>query len=439
MTDRFTLSRRQFLSSTTAATGVGLAAPYFVPASVLGLGNATPPSERIVMASIGSGGQGQHNTGEFLKLDDVQFVAVCDVDRRHAIKNKQQVDAHYQNDDCRIHADFRQLLQDEQLDAVHVSTPDHWHALTAIGAISSGHDVYCEKPLANSVGEAIAIRDAARKHHRIVQTGSHERSNPKIRFAAELARSGRLGKIERIEINMPCGDEWHHKEVLAFRGIPAPMPVPEALDWSFWLGHTPEAPYHERRAHFWWRFILAYGGGEMTDRGAHILDIAQLALGMDDSGPIEFVGTGIRHTENLYDAFMDYDFSCTYADGVKVIGANREPRGLKIVGSDGWILIHIHGGALEAEPANLLEAKELSVDLGRSPGHHRNFIECVKSRAQPIAHEGIGCRTATVCHLTNLAMLMARPLKWDPVQEQIVGDDEANMLLLPSMREPWKL
>jgi predicted dehydrogenase len=418
---------------------LALSTPYFVRASALGLSGSTPPSDRIVMAAIGTGGQGRHNIGQFLNQEDVQFVAVCDVDRQHADEAKTLVDGFYKNQDCRLYGDFRQLLSTPSLDAVLVATPDHWHALASIAAIRSGRDVYCEKPLANTVGEAIAIRKAAESNQRIVQTGSQERSNPSVRFACELARSGALGKISTIEINMPCRDEWHHKEVLAFKGIPEPMPVPEQLDWDFWLGHTPLVPYHERRAHFWWRFILAYGGGEMSDRGAHIIDIAQLALGTDDTGPVEFKATGKRNPENLYDAFMDYEFECTYASGVRLVGANREPRGLKIVGDAGWVFVHIHGGKLEAEPADLLETKSLSVDLGRSPGHHRNFLDSVKSREQPLAHAGIGSRTATICHLNNLAMLVERPLRWDPGAEKIVGDDKASALLLPKMRQPWTL
>ncbi|MBX3418533.1 MAG: Gfo/Idh/MocA family oxidoreductase [Pirellulaceae bacterium] len=435
--DRF--SRRRFLGSLAGAAGAGLAAPYFVRAETLGLGGGVAPSERIVMASIGSGGKGRHNTGEFLKIPGVQFVAVCDVDRRHSAEDKKQVDTHYGNEDCRVYEDFRDLLGQEKLDALHVSTPDHWHALATVAAIRSGCDVYCEKPLANSVGESIAIRDAAREHSRIVQTGSQERANDRVRFAAELARSGRLGKIELIEVNMPCGDEWHHKEVLGFQGVPEPTPIPESLNWDLWLGPAAATDYHDRRSHFWWRFILAYGGGEMSDRGAHILDIAQLVLDMDESGPVEFKAMGRRNPENLYNAFMDYEFECTYANGVKIVGANREPRGLKIVGSEGSLFVHIHGGELNAEPASLLEQRDLGIDLGRSPGHHLDFINAVKSRQQPLAHAEIGCRTATLCHLLNVAMLVEAPVRWDPQQERVIDNPEAASLLMPKMREPWTL
>ncbi len=430
--------RREFLRDTAASTAA-IAVPFFVPASSLGLSGRAAPSERIVMASIGGGGQGRHNTGTFLKFDDVQFIAVCDVDRRNSAQDKQQVDTRYGNTDCREYHDFRALLEKEKLDAVHVSTPDHWHGLTSVAALNRGVDVYCEKPLANSVGEAIAIRDAATRNQRVVQTGSHERSGDNARFACELARSGALGKISLVEINMPCGDEWHHKEVLAYTGIPEPQPVPDGFDWNFWLGPTAVQPYNERRAHFWWRFILATGGGEMSDRGAHIIDLAQLALGMDDSGPVEFKARGKRKADCLYDAFMDYEFECTYANGVRLVGANKEPRGLRIVGDSGSLFVHIHGAALEPSTPDLLNLKDLPVQLGRSPGHHRNFIDSVKSREQPLAHAGIGCRTATLCHLLNIAMLTGRALRWDPEKERILDDSDASKLVLPAMRGPWEL
>jgi predicted dehydrogenase len=439
MSKQNSISRRKFLGGVAGVAGASLAVPYFVRAETLGLQGSTPPSDRIVIGSIGSGGKGRHNTGELLKLPEVQFVSVCDVEQKHAAEDKKQVDTFYKNEDCRVYADLRELLAKEKLDAVHVSTPDHWHALASIAAINAGCDVYCEKPLANSVHEAMAIRDAAKAKNRIVQTGSHERSNDKVRRAAEIVRSGRLGKVSTIEVNMPCGDEWHHKEVIAYKGIPEPMPVPEGLNWDLWLGHTAAVPYHEKRAHFWWRFILAFGGGEMSDRGAHILDIAQLALDMDDSGPVEFKAQGKRNVENLYDAFMDYNFECTYGNGVKLVGANREPRGLKFIGSEGSLFVHIHGGETVAEPATLLEAKDLAIDLGRSPGHHRNFVDCIKSRQQPIASAEIGCRTATLCHLLNVAMLTGRPLRWDPKTEKVLGDDDAAKLLAPKMRAPWTL
>ena len=179
----------------------------------------------------------------------------------------------------------------------------------------------------------------------------------------------------------------------------------------------------------------------MTDRGAHIIDLAQLANNSDETGPTEITATGKRNEGSLYDAFMDYEFENVFADGVKLIGKNQSPRGLKLIGPDGWIFINVHGGETEASNPSWLQEKPESfkTSLGRSPGHHRNFIDCVQSRQQPIAHAGIGCRTATICHLNNIAMLLGRKLRWDPKTEKILDDPEASKLLLPTFREPWKI
>lgn len=179
----------------------------------------------------------------------------------------------------------------------------------------------------------------------------------------------------------------------------------------------------------------------MTDRGAHIIDIAQLALGRDDSGPVRIKASGKRIEDSLYDAFVDYQFENEYADGIRMIGINQNPRGLKIIGSDGWLFIHVHGGQLEADRPELLQTTlgEDAIQLGRSPGHHRDFIDCVQSRRQPLADAEVGCRTATICHLNNIAMLTDSEIRWDPVSETVQGNDEAAHLLKPQFREPWEL
>jgi len=431
-------SRRSFIQAGVAS----LAVPYFVSPSALGLAGHVAPSNRITIGGIGTGGKGRHNLEQFLAFGDCQVVAVSDVDRNHANGTKAMVDQHYGNQDCRSIHDFREMCAAGDIDAICVSTPDHWHALNTLAAIRGGKDVYCEKPLSNSVGEGIAMRDAARDYGRIVQCGSHERSTNRARYGCELVRSGRLGKIHTIEINLPC-DDSHHIEAKKLTDIPPVEEVPAHLDYDAWLGHTPVVPYIPRRVHFWWRFNLAYGGGEMTDRGAHIIDLAQLALGMDDSGPVTYEARGDRAEGSLYDAYWEYDFVNTYANGVKMVGKSEGPRGLKLIGEDGWLMMHIHGAHLECSHPELLDEaaneRENSVKLGRSPGHHRDFIDCVKTRKAPFATAEIGHRTATICHLNNLAIQLGRTLKWDPVAEQVEGDDQANALLTPKMRAPWSL
>jgi predicted dehydrogenase len=433
-------TRRQFLKVSGAATLGAAAAPYFVPSSALGLGGAVAPSERIVMGCIGTGGQGQGDMGAMMSFPEVQVIAVCDVDEGHKRSAAANVNKKYGNSDCREFKDFRELLAIKEIDAVTVTTPDHWHALCSVAAANAGKDVYCEKPLANSIGEGRAIADAVKKNKRILQCGSQERSGGNSRYACELVRNGRIGKLHTIRINLPT-DDGHHNEAKALKGLPPEEKVPEGFDYDFWLGHTAVAPYSPKRTHFWWRFNLAYGGGEMTDRGAHVIDIAQLGGGFDNTGPVEIEATGSRNAGSLYNTFWDYKFTGKYANGVTMIGESKGPRGLKFEGSDGWIFVHIHGGMLEASSDALLKEKirDDEIQLGRSPGHQRNFIDCVTSRKDPIATAEIGHRTASVCHLNNIALLLGRKLRWDPAKEQFIDDSEANALVTPKMRAPWSL
>ncbi|ADB17090.1 oxidoreductase domain protein [Pirellula staleyi DSM 6068] len=435
-------NRRSFLK-TTAAAASALAIPYYVPASVLGLEDKAPPSDRIVMGCIGTGGKGRHNMGTFMGFPDVQMVAVCDVDAKNRDMAHKQVNGHYKNEDCKAYNDFREITSRTDIDAVAISTPDHWHAIASIAAANGGKDIYCEKPLANSVAEGRGICNAVEKNKRILQTGTQERSGDNARAVCELVQAGRIGKLNTLRINLPCVD-GHHLEARKVEGIPAAQNVPEGFDYNFWLGHTAEVPYTEKRCHFWWRFNLAYGGGEMTDRGAHVIDIGQLGAGMDATGPVEYEASGVQAKDSLYNVFWDYKFKCTYASGLEMIGEAVGPRGVKFEGADGWIFVHIHGQKLEASDEALLKEVQAIISkgdfkLGRSPGHHRNFIDCVKSRQPTIAPAEVGHRTGSICHLNNIAMTLGRKIKFDPASEQILGDEEAAKLLSPAMREPWKL
>ncbi|MEX1039976.1 MAG: Gfo/Idh/MocA family oxidoreductase [Pirellulaceae bacterium] len=431
-------SRRNFLQA-AAASATLMAAPTFIPAKALGRDGETAPSERLTMCAIGTGGKGRHNMQQFQGMKDVQMVAVCDVDKPHSQAAVDLVNQAYGNNDCKSYVDFRELLDKHDLNLACVSTPDHWHALPTIAALNKKLDVYCEKPLTNSIGEGRAICDAAEKNQRIVQTGSHERSNANGRFAAELVRNGYIGRLHTMRINLPCSD-GHHQQARSLKGIPEAQEIPEGFDYDMWLGHTAKAPYSKERCHFWWRFVLAYGGGEMTDRGAHVIDLGQMAAGMDDTGPVFIKAKGVQE-ESLYDVFWDYEFENTYANGLKIIGSTAEPRGVKLEGTDGWVFIHVHGCRLEASDPKLLDVKlgEDHLRLGRTESHHRNFIDSVKARKQPFASAEAGHRTASVCHLNNIAMRLGRPLKWDPAGEKFIDDDEANKLVTPEMRAPWTL
>jgi predicted dehydrogenase len=440
-------TRREFIKRAAATSAGVIGFPYIVRSSALGADGSVAPSNRIVFGAIGTGGKGSGDMREFAGFPEVQVVAVCDVDAGHRDGARDWVNNHYKSKDCKAYSDFRDLLARNDIDAVTVGTPDHWHGVVSMAAANAKKDIYCQKPLVNSVAEGRAVCEAVRKNGRVLQTGSQERSGDRARYACELVRNGRFGKIHTVRVNLPC-DDGHHKEVRALNHRPWPeMPIPEELNWDFWLGHTPKVPYNVNRCHFKWRFILAHGGGEMTDRGAHVIDIVQLGLGMDESGPVEFSAEGKQESGGgPFDAFWDYKFENVYANGVRMLGKAEGSRGLKFEGDDGWIFIHIHGARLECSDPKLINDEALKkakepvgdVFIGRSPGHYRNLIDSIKSRKQPVASAEVGHRTASLCHLTNIAMRTGQRFKWDPKKEQ-ADVPEVNALLAPKMRLPWHL
>lgn len=435
-------SRRQILKAAAATASAGAVGfPYIVPASALGKDGNVAPSNRLVLGAIGTGGQGRGNMGTLMAPDDVVCVAVCDVDEKHRNAARDSVNKHFGNNDCKAYNDYRELVARDDIDMVCVGTPDHWHALACIAAANAGKDIYCEKPLTNSIAEGRAVCEAVKRNNVVLQTGSQERSGGGARHACELIRNGRLGKLHTIRVNLPC-DQDHHKEVYERRRGPAPIePAPDGFDYDMWLGHTAKHPYSPWRSHFHWRFILDHGGGEMTDRGAHVMDLAGLAMGTDDTGPVKIKAKGKRHPDSVYDTFYEYEFECTYANGVKMIGHSSGDRGIKFEGENGWIFIKIHGGHLSASDESILH-QEIGPDeihLGRSPGHHANFLDCVRHRDTPVASAETGHRTASLCHLINIAMITGRTLDWNPEKEVVTNDESANELVSRPTRDIWRL
>ena len=445
---RLSPTRRDFLKSAAglgaaASVGAAFGFPTIVPSSALGLDGAIAPSNRLAIGVVGTGGRGVGDMHEFMEEPEVVVVALADVDQHHLPEAVHGVKSRYGDDhDVKTYHDFRELCNRKDIDIVQITTPDHWHAIAAVTALNSGKDVYCEKPLGNSIFESRAIVNAVNRNNRVLQVGSQERSNPRCRHACELVLNGRIGKLKTIRVHLPT-NEPHHQQVRRVRTVPRPEAIPHGFDYDFWLGHTHQAPYTHWRTHFFWRFILDYGSGEMGDRGAHVIDIAQMGNGTDETGPIEVFGHGVQNKASLYNAFFDMNFTYKYANGVTLIGDAKEPRGIRFEGDPGkWIFVHIHGGDLEASNRKILEEEvgENEIRLGRTPNHKRNFLDAVKARRQPFASAEIGHRTATVCHLANIAMLTGRKLQWDPRAERITNDQPLNKYLdgiVPYFRPPW--
>jgi predicted dehydrogenase len=406
------------LKSSALLSGAAVAAPYLIPGSAFGA------NEKIVTGHIGVGGQGKGNMGKFI----ANAAAVCDVDKQRAAAAQKTVAA--KNGKCDVYGDFRKLLERKDIDAVVISTPDHWHALTTVRACEAGKHVYCEKPLTHSVAEGRAMVNAARKHKRIVQTGSQQRSDDKFRTACELVRSGRLGRLERIEVGIPgCNAP---KEALGPDGDPPPE-----LDYEMWLGPAPFRPYNEKRVHYNFRFWLDYAGGQITNFGAHHLDIAHWGMGVDDSGPLSVEGTATF--DPRFDVPATYDLTYIYPHGVKVRLGQKFAQGATFYGEKGKI--YVTRGKLTSDPGEIIKEPlgDKDVHLYRSKNHHQDWLDCIKSGKLPICDVEIGHRTATACHLGNLCVLLKRKLQWDAAKEQIVGDDEANERLMRAYRAPWKL
>jgi len=441
------VSRRKFLAS-----AVGLvAAPYFVPSTVLGKDGGVAPSNRLAVAHIGVGGQGSYHLKIHGGRKDVQVVSVCDVDRRHLDKAREKlVEAYGSADGIDFMQDFRQLLDSkDKFDVALVATPDHAHAICTLAMLRAGKDVYCEKPLTRTIVEGRAVADAVKRYGRVLQTGSHERSNKKSRYVADIVRNGYLGKIQKVEVNLPVTSHYP---------IPVQQPTDPApeFDYDLWLGPAPYRPYFNseltspdrntrfQRSHFWFRYQLDYATGEMSDRGAHVLDLVQMILDKDKTGPVAVRSWAEPIINSEFDTPMKYTFELDYDDGVTVYGTsegNDDTRGLKVIGENGWINVHIHGCALTASDPKLLEIQLKSSDtsIGVPISHHDDFYDAVRTRGDVVASAETGHRTASACHITTNSMLLGRSLKWDPVKEKFIGDEEANRMLHYTYRTPWTL
>ncbi len=425
------ITRRTFLRS-TAVAGATLCGCPNVSKIRAATSDRPAPSERIVMGAIGVGGQGTRHVGGgiwvqgggFLSIPRVQFVAVCDVNARNRDNARNIVNKHYGNNDCAAYNDFRQLVAREDIDAVLVATPDHWHALTSIAAAKTGKDIYCEKPMTLTIEQARTVSNTMKRYGRIFQVGTQQRSWREFRFACELVRNGYIGEVKSITVNVGGPPRW---------SCEAPgEPEPDWLDWDMWLGPAPWRSYTSRIAPGGWMGYRDYSGGEMTNWGAHMFDVAQWALGMDESGPVEIIPPdGKDHKVLTY----------KYANGTVMTrnAISRNVPGVLFTGAEGKI--EVSRDHLVTRPETLLRQKigPNEIHLHESKNHPDNFLECIRTRERPASDAEVGCRSITVCHLGNIAYWLERPLKWDPKKERFLNDPEADRMKNRPMRAPWRL
>jgi predicted dehydrogenase len=447
-------NRRDFLRKTAAASAAGLAFPTIVSASALGRAGRPSASERVTLGIIGTGNQGFNDIRSFLGDDRVQIVAVCDVNRespgywdgkvggREPAKRLIEEEYGKRTDrgaykGCDALTDFRELIGRDDIDAVEVCTPDHWHAIPVILACKAKKDIYCQKPLSLTIAEGRAMSSAVSKYGVVFQTGSQQRSDAKFRKACELVRNGRIGELKTVRVGLPGGRDDYAKTGDHKR----PEPVPEGFDYETWLGPASEAPYAQARCHVNFRWIYDYSGGQVTDWGGHHPDCAQWGMGTELTGPVAIRNARAAFPPDpLWNTATEFHFEAWYEDGVVMIVANTERMGVTWEGTEGKV--YANRGTLETEPASLKDS-EIGPDeihLYKSDDHFRNFIDCVLSRGPTAAPVEVAHRSITIAHLGNIAMRLGREgLKWDPRTERIIGDDEASAMLSRPYREPWTL
>jgi predicted dehydrogenase len=442
------ISRRRFLKTASALSAV----PLILPSSVWSAENR--PSNRIVMGFIGMGKQNWGLLRNFMSQRGVQVVAVCEVDTTRRVSAQELVNSHYEGKsedapaDCAAYNDFRELIARDDIDAVCIATPDHWHAIQTVAALESGKDVYCEKPLTHNIHEAVSVIDAVKKNGRVLQTGSMQRSMDEFRVACELVQNGFIGKVSHVECSFGPP------------GRPCDLPEEEmepGLDWDMWVGPGPMRPYNSVLSprgihdHFPdWRSYKEYGGGMVCDWGAHHLDIAQWGLGMDDSGPVEVVPPG--------DPEAEHGAELHYGNGVKVI--HKDGYGAHFFGADGEVKVNRgrlefwlggkkvagftdreDGGSLSSVIRKLEKEylRDAPIKLYKSRGHTRDFLDCMKSREKPITNEIVGGRSAICCHLLNQAYYNHATLKWQPEAMKFAENGGEDAWLTRDYRAPWSV
>jgi predicted dehydrogenase len=417
------VSRRQLLK-TAAQAGALVIAPQIIPGSALGKNGAVPPSDRIVMAGLGIGPRGAEDLRSFLNEPDVQFVAVCDLraERREAVKK--MADERYGNNACATYGDMFELLARSDMDAVLIATGDRWHTLASILTAQAGKDMYCEKPCSMTIAESRALAQVIRRYGRVYQAGTQRRNIPNFVLARELARSGKLGKLQTLHANTLDPKVTHN-------WLPAqPEPPKDVADWDRWLGPCPWRPYNSEYVRGRWRGYFDFHGGGILEWGSHTVDLCQWAAGADNTAPVEYEPQG-NHV------------ICRYASGVKLVMRDTGWMGLgtcsvRYEGDSGWIETGDTGKI--ALSANLQSEYREITEKGTDPTRHvRDFLNCVKSRQAPRSNAEAAAQAHVACHAAYISWQLGRKLTFDPVKEEFAGDAEANRMRSRAIREPWRI
>jgi len=444
MQSRRDITRRGFMKKTVGMAAGAVGFPYIIRPSALGKAGEVAASKRITVGCVGVGPQGSAVMGNFLAQKDVRVVAVSDVKSNVREAAQNNVNKYYQDTGCAAYNDFRELIGRDDIDVVLVATPDHWHVLVALAAVKAGKDVYVEKPLGISLEQDQALRAAVHRHGRVFQFGTQQRSSRDFRFACELVRNGRIGKLHTTNVWSPGSESG---------GSPKPVPAPEWLDYNMWLGPAPSTPYTEDRCSnkLWW-FISDYAIGFIAGWGIHPIDIALWGGGDKLSGPIEIEGKGTWPTKGVCDTAMNWNVVCKYGSGItlnftgfpfpeewqKRYGRTTS-HGTAFEGTEGWV--HVDREGINAHPKELLSTQfgPSDIRLYESNNHVRNLLDCVKSRAATICPVDEAVRGDAICQISDIAIRLEQKLKWDPVKERFVNNDAANRRLTRVMRSPWTL
>ncbi len=443
------ITRRDALKTATAA-----AVPLVLPGRLFG---AAAPSKKITLASIGIGWQGGGNLGSFLGNDDCRVLAVADVDANHLRDAADRVNQKYDNKDCKAYKDFREMLTRADIDAVCISTPDHWHSISAILSARAKKDIFCEKPLSHTLAEGIEMVDAVQRNGRIWQTGSWQRSVLNFRWAAGIVSNGLIGKIKRVEVGLPSG----HADFEGTGNNKPDSAPPATVDYDFWIGPSQMIPFNPCRFHKNWRWNYNTGDGQLMDWIGHHCDIAHWGLsnpkfgcGPDDAiGPVEVSATAEFPSRTaIWNTAVKFQVTCKYPNNVELViagGQDDIASGTKWIGEDGWV--YADRGAFDTSNPEWVktyragkkrvEAAEAKFDfkLMVSYDHPGQFIDCIKTRTKTVTPIEIAHRSQTPGHLGYIASVVGRPLKWDAAKQEIIGDEEATKLMSKKFRPPWKV